>query len=510
VTDQNLQKEALAFLAAPSTHGGASVRQINTHISSVFLAADRAFKVKRTVRFPYLDYSTLEKRHAACVAELEVNRRFAPELYRRIVPITREADGRLAIGGNGMAVEWAVEMRRFDESRTLDRMADAGLIDSALADALGRAVAAAHAAAPVVEAETWIAALETYLDQNRQAFAETSALFPVDEAATLDRLSRDALAVLRPLLRTRGKLNFIRQGHGDLHLGNIVLIENRPVLFDAIEFDPLIASGDVLYDLAFLLMDLVERGLKQAANIVLNRYLSETRRDENFDGLAALPFFLSLRAAIRAKVTASRLSIAPESERSSLAASTRKYFDFARASIMPSAPALVAIGGLSGTGKSVLARSLASEILPAPGAIVLRSDSERKAQFGIAETERLGPEAYRPEINIAVYSALAEKARRILAAGHSAIVDAVFARPEERHLIEDAAIGRVFRGIFLEADLSTRLARVGGRTNDVSDAGLDVVTQQEAYDIGSLDWVTLDASGSPAEILAAARTALPT
>src|SRR5262245_24725435 len=216
-TQRDCQAEVLAFLENPASHGGQSVRRIETHASSVFLVGARALKVKRAVRFPFLDYSSLDKRRAACAAELEVNRPFAPELYRRIVAITRAADGRLALDGKGEPVEWAVEMRRFDEARTLDRLADADGIGAALADALGRVVAAAHARAPVVRAEPWIAALETYLDQNEAAFREFPDLFPADAVAELQQKSRDALARVRPLLFRRGKLGLIRRGHGDLH-----------------------------------------------------------------------------------------------------------------------------------------------------------------------------------------------------------------------------------------------------------------------------------------------------
>ena len=197
-------------------------------------------------------------------------------------------------------------MRRFDENATLDHLADRGKIDAALADALARAVAAAHADAPVVEAEPWIEALADFIAQNDAAFREMPDLFDPAAAAELTRNSRAFLDRMRPLLLARGEQGFVRRGHGDLHLGNIALIDGAPVPFDAIEFDPLIAAGDVLYDLAFLLMDLVERGLIEPANVVLNRYLAETRRDENLDALAALPLFMSLRAAIRAKVTAAR------------------------------------------------------------------------------------------------------------------------------------------------------------------------------------------------------------
>src|SRR6202011_3565025 len=154
------QDPALRLLADRATFGGAEVRRIDTHAASVFLAGERALKVKRAVRFPFLDYSTLEKRNAACAAEIEVNRPFAPQVYRGIVAITREADGTLVLGGKGPPVEWAVEMRRFDETRTLDRLADAAEIDAALADRLARAVAAAHARAPVVDPAPWLAAFE--------------------------------------------------------------------------------------------------------------------------------------------------------------------------------------------------------------------------------------------------------------------------------------------------------------------------------------------------------------
>ena len=155
------------------------------------------------MRFPFLDYSSLDKRKAACAAEIEVNRPFAPELYRRIVPVTREADAGLALDGAGEPIEWAVEMRRFDETRTLDRLADGDLIDAALADTLGRAVAAAHARAPVVRAEPWVAALDTYLNQNDAAFREFPELFPADPVADLQQRSHRALTQVRPLLLVR-------------------------------------------------------------------------------------------------------------------------------------------------------------------------------------------------------------------------------------------------------------------------------------------------------------------
>jgi aminoglycoside phosphotransferase family enzyme/predicted kinase len=506
----NPQEEVFALLADPATHGGAAVKRIDTHAASVFLAGKRALKVKRAVRFPFLDYSTAEKRKAACAAELEVNRAFAPQIYRGVVPITREPDGRLALGGAGTPVEWAVDMRRFDEEATLDRLAEQGLVDADLADRLGRMVAAAHEAAAPVDADPWIDMLATILDQNEAAFREAPGLFPPQAAARLAELSRAAYLRARPLLRARGRAHLVRRLHGDLHLGNIALIDGAPVLFDAIEFDPLLASGDVLYDLAFLLMDLVERDLTGPANVALNRYLATTRRIADLDALSSLPLFLSLRAAIRAKVTSARIAPAQAAAKPAIERAARTYFHLACRLIAPPPARLVAVGGLSGTGKSLLARALAPDLAPDPGAVVLRSDVERKALFGASETEPLPADAYAAEVTSRVYAALADKARRVVAAGHSAIVDAVFARSDERAAIAAAAQGSeaAFRGFFLTADLGTRIARVSGRRKDASDADAAIARAQESYDLGALDWQRIDASGTPGETVAAVRAAL--
>ena len=503
------QEEVLAFLGDPETHGDQKVHRIDTHAAAVFLAGDRALKIKRAVRFPFLDYSTLGKRREACEAELAVNAPYAPEIYRSVKAITREADGRLAIAGSGSAVEWAVEMRRFDEQRTLDHLA--GEIDDALAEALGRAVAAAHAKAPAVEAKVWIDAVGSYIDEHTEAFGAHTDIFPAAEIDALARVSRTAYDRIVPLLTERGRRGLIRRIHGDLHLGNIVLIDGRPVLFDAIEFSDIIASGDVLYDLAFLLMDLLERGFTRPASIVFNRYLAETRRADDLDALAALPFFLSMRAAIRAKVSAARMELAPPAERPPIARAARGYFALALEAIAPPAPKLAAVGGLSGTGKTVLARAVAPRLKPMPGAVIVRSDIERKVLFGIAENEKLPADAYGEEVTARVYATLTEKARRIVAAGHSAIVDAVFADPRERAGLEAMAKSAniPLRGLFLTADLDTRVARVGSRARDASDADASVARAQERYDLGPLEWTAVDASGAPAATLARACAALP-
>lgn len=503
---ENDQQAIIDFLGLRASHGGQKVTRVDTHAAAVFLTADRVLKIKRAVKFPFLDFSTLEKRRAACEAELTVNRPFAPSIYRRVVPITRAADGTLAIDGDGQPVEWAVEMARFDETQTLDHLAAASKIDDRLADALGRAVAKAHESVPVARGFGFADVLEEIVAQNDAELRETPDLFAADTVATLTQKTRAALTRLRPLLAQRERDGFVRRCHGDLHLGNIVLIAGKPTLFDAIEFDEHVATSDVFYDLAFLLMDLVERGLHGQANIVFNRYLIAARLNDSFAALATLPLFMSVRAAIRAKVTAARRKHAPSPDEA--ARSARDYFVLACRLIEPPPPRLIAVGGLSGTGKSVLARALAANVPPAPGAVVLRSDIERKLMFNVAETETLPPAGYTREATEKVYATLATKAAQVIAAGHSAIVDAVFATAEERQAIARAANGAPFQGLFLSADLETRIARVGARIADASDANVDVARQQEQYRLGAVDWTEIDASGMPGDTLQRAQTAL--
>jgi aminoglycoside phosphotransferase family enzyme/predicted kinase len=517
-TDEGcMQENVFAFLGDPKVHP--DTQRIDTHAASVFLQGDRALKIKRAVRFPFLDYSTLVKRKSACDEELRINQPFAPQIYRRVVPITRDPDGELRIGGQGPPVEYAVEMARFDERRTIDHLAQSGPLDSALVEAIADAIAASHEVASRVSERPWISSIPGLIEGYIRAFRE-AACFSSDEVDDLATTSQAAFSRLRGVLERRGARGYLRRCHGDLHLANIVLIEDKPVLFDAIEFDETIASTDVLYDLAFPLMDLLHYGQQAAANGLLNRYLGMTSVD-HLDALALLPLFLSMRSAIRAHVLLMRQTVGNTAagkaaigkaavDNAANIDDARAYFGLARALLHPPAPVLVAVGGLSGTGKSVVARALAPFVAPQPGAVVLRSDVLRKQLFGVGETERLQADGYRPEVTERVYDELRRRTETVLSQGHSVVVDAVSARETERAAIREAARRAkvAFAGIFLAADLATRQRRVRGRTADASDATPEVARLQESYNIGPIDWAVIDASGTHAATLKRCQTHL--
>lgn len=505
--DADLQQRVLAFLDASPFGPAKGGKRIDTHASMVFLGVDRALKIKRAVRLPFLDYSTLEKRKQACEDELKVNAVNAPELYRRVIAITRNSDGTFEIAGSGTPVEWAVEMARFDENRSLDRVAASTGIEPTLATAMADAIVRSHASAPRDNGESWLASIVPIIERNTAKFRTIPGL----DGAAVDRLdaaSRKCVASLEPLLRRRAEQGFVRRCHGDLHLANVALIDGRPVLFDAIEFDPVIATTDVLYDLAFTLMDLIHFGQGAAANAAFNRYLSEAE-EENLDGLGLLPLFLSVRATIRAHV------LFVKSEKGGEGATARqgamRYFDLACRLIQPHPPLLIAIGGLSGTGKSVLARGLAGLVGPPPGAVIVRSDIARKRLFGVAETTALPELAYRPDTSKRVYDEISNTAHRILGQGRSVVLDAVYLLETERAQAADLAakLDVGFVGLFLTADLATRLARIERRRDDASDATRSVALKQEAADTGVVDWHMIDASGTPDQSLLDARVFLP-
>jgi aminoglycoside phosphotransferase family enzyme/predicted kinase len=492
------QAKVLDFMGLPEAYGApATVERIETHASIVFLAGPFAYKVKRAVKYPFLDFSTLEKRRLALLNELRLNRRTAPQIYLEVIPVTIGEDGSLHLGGKGREAEWVLQMKRFDQAGLYDRMAAEKRLPLAEMPRLAKVVAAFHAAADrVLTAEQAVKPFEAILAENEAALAANLDIFPREAASNLTRLTRETFDRLAPLLSARARGGYVRHCHGDLHLRNIVEIEGEPVLFDALEFDDRLATIDVFYDLAFLLMDLGKRGLEAHANSVLNAYLEAEGSTGNLIGLATLPLFLSLRAMIRAKVELLRAQNAGDDAAQMARDEARNYFDLARNFMMPPGPRLIAIGGLSGSGKSAIARAVAPRIGAFPGAIHIRSDVERKRLFGVAPAERLPKFAYTSETSNWVYAMCRKRARLALERGQSAIIDAVHAKPEEREATAAvaAAAGVPFVGLWLEAPAEILRTRVEKRKGDVSDATPSVVEEQLGYDIGPQSFEIVDAS----------------
>jgi aminoglycoside phosphotransferase family enzyme/predicted kinase len=454
-------------------------RRIETHGALVFLAGDRAYKMKRAVRFPYMDFSTVDLRHAMCAAEIDINARLAPEIYLGVEAV--HEDGRQ----EAPVIDWLVVMRRFDDARLFDRLAERDALTGELMAALGARVASFHAGLLPVRAE--FGTPESYehsiAADVRQMREHGTRLLPEVSEALAEAMPR-SLAPYLDLVARRRADGWIRRCHGDLHLRNIVLLEGKPVPFDAIEFSPRIATIDVLYDLAFTLMDLCHRGLRGLANRLLNEWLWRMPGDHE-EGLALLPMFLGRRAAIRAYVDAANAAI-----HDTIDEKARAYQRTALDLLQPAPPVLRAIGGLSGSGKTTLALEEAPALGRSPGAVVVRSDVERKRLAGIALEERMPAGSYTPQASARTYAVMLERAERLLRAGQSVVLDAVFARPEEREAAE--ALGKrlavPFRGLWLDIPKEVAQARVAGRQGDASDATPAVVERQFGFALGEITW----------------------
>lgn len=484
------QRDVVDFLSQPKTHGGNPVERITTHGAHVFLSGDRAYKLKRAVKLPFMDFSTVERRQTMLEREFRINRGIGGDIYLGVEPIVYTVGNGLRIGGVGDIVDWVLVMRRFAQHDLLDDMARRHALSIDVMEPLADAIVTMHRAAPAIERKESEFFANVALD-NITSLRQAS----IDQDLVAQTAARfeQAYADLREHLEWRSRNGYVRLCHGDLHLRNIVFLDGRPLPFDALEFDDSLATGDVYYDLAFLLMDLDYRGFRGHANRVLNRYVSRT---DDIEGLKGLPLFMATRAAVRAKVAALTATLAEGPTKQS-ADEAVAYLRLAGSYLPAPAPRLVAVGGLSGTGKTRTSLEIAPSFGAAPGAIVIRSDIVRKQLAGVPETTRLPEDSYTPAMTARVYDTVASKAGRCLASGYASIVDAVFAQAIERSNIERIARDhRVpFTGCWLGATVAERLARIEGRRNDASDANSAVAQRQETFDLGQINWHAIDANG---------------
>lgn len=470
------QREVAQFL---TTLSGAPPRE--THISAIFVGQDTVWKLKKAVRMPFLDFTALEARHHYLSRELDLNKPAAPCIYRDIVPVARQPDGSLVLGGAD-AVDWVLRMARVPEDDFLDVIVARGRLTPALLRDLGDCVFALHARLPPITGWDSVASMHRIADGNLTS-ARAAALPEARISAWREAVGAE-ITRTADILRQRATHGAVRRCHGDLHLGNMCLWQGKPVAFDALEFDEDLATIDVGYDLAFLLMDVDLKAGRSAANQVMNRYIA---RGGDTGVLAPMQLFLSQRAFIRAHVF----------KATGDEAAAQRHLDAAEAYLRPgSRPRVIAIGGLQGTGKSTLARMLAPELGPAPGALVVRSDEVRKRLFGALPEQSLDAEAYTDRSNCRTNAAVVSQAAEAARQGHTVIVDSTFLAPGMRESLEQAVAlsGIPFTGIWLEAPLPILEQRIRSRRNDASDATVAVLRKAAERGIGRGQWAGVDAA----------------
>ena len=474
-------------LRAPACypHAVERVELLQTHISCVLLAGDYAYKIKKPVNLGFLDFSTLAARRHFCEEELRLNRRTAPALYLQVLAIGGSLSAPV-LGGGGPAIEYALKMRRFAQDALLDCMARRGALAPQHVDALAQSLAAFHAEAERAGADRAFGTPAQILAPALQNFEQMLPLARAHaELALLARMrdwSMREHALLASVFEERKRDGWVRECHGDLHLGNIALLEGRPTPFDAIEFNPELRWTDVINDIAFLTMDLFDHALPRLAHRFLNTYLETTG---DYAGVRVLRYYLVYRAMVRAKVSclrAHQTGIAA-SRQSGVEREVRRHLRLAERLAASAQPALAIMHGPSGSGKTTIARELAASL----GAVRLRSDLERKRLHGLQASERSGSALYAglyaPAASERTYARLAEHARASLEAGYPVIVDAAFLERAERERFAELArnAGATFVIVSCTAPaavLRTRVALREREARDASEAGLAVLERQ--------------------------------
>jgi aminoglycoside phosphotransferase family enzyme/predicted kinase len=468
-------------------HPVQQVELVETHISWVLLAGEYAYKLKKPLDLGFLDFSTLAKRRVSCEAELRLNRRTAPDVYLDVVPITGSEE-RPRVGGPGEAIEFAVRMRRFDQARLADRVAKRGELAAADIDAMARAIADFHAKIERAKPDSAFGGPERVRAPVEQNFDQIEAL--VSESSDVARLeklrrwSEAEFARIKPLLEVRKRQGFVRDCHGDLHMGNIVLLPSGPMPFDCIEFNPELRWIDVVNEAAFLVMDLFDHKLPGFAWRALNTYLEATG---DYAGVGLLRYYLVYRAMVRAKIATIRAhqNGLPQKERTALQAEYRGYLELAEKLAGERAPAVVLMHGLSGSGKTFVAQIL----LQALGAVRVRSDIERKRLYGLQAAARTGSTPgggiYGSQATQATYARLMEACRAIVEARYTAIADATFLRRAERERFRALAesLGAKFAIVSCragEALLRQRLEKRAAEARDASEADVAIMEKQRA------------------------------
>ncbi|WP_422126864.1 AAA family ATPase [Thioalkalivibrio sulfidiphilus] len=464
-----------------------AVECIETHISWVLLAGAYAYKFKKPLDLGFLDFSTLERRRFFCEEELRINRRLAPDLYQAVVGFSGDPD-HPAFNGQEQAFEYAVRMARFDRDRQLDALLERNALPLAWMDELADCVADFHGRIPSAAPDDAHGSPEAVLAPMTENFRQLRPLVNTrDRLAQLDRLEAWTLEHHRALSATldeRHRQGFVRECHGDMHLGNMAHIDGHLLIFDGIEFSEALRWTDIISEVAFVTMDLMDRGAPSHANRFLNAWLE---RSGDYSGLTLLRFYQVYRAMVRAKVSGIRLGQAGigDTERAQAEARCHGYLDLAERLTHPARPVLFINHGLSGSGKTTASQPLVEQL----GLIRIRSDVERKRLAGMDRRERdlggVSSGIYSSEMGERTYARLEGLATAVLGAGFSVIVDATFLKRAQRDRFASLArhLGVPFHVLDYQAPEDVLRARIRARQaadRDASDAGIEVLEHQLA------------------------------
>ena len=476
----NLKNELLE--ASSYSHSIDKIELIETHISLVYLTGKYVYKVKKPLKFDFLDFSTIEKRKAACQKELALNRRYAPSMYLETVAICRNGDSFL-VGGKGDAVEYAVKMRQFDNSKLLSNID----LSAELIEELVEVIVDFHNKADLTPASWGFEKITEFVHDNFDALDSYSpSIVPEKLLSSVKMRTGKCLSDSQELIKER-QSEFVKHLHGDLHLKNICIFENKITMFDGIEFNDEYACSDVWADFAFLLMDLKYRDYRKLAVHARNQYLERT---DDFGGLALLALYIAYRACVRAKVNC--LSIDKSLPEENLVSSAVKHLEIAEGELKATKPMVFAIGGIPGSGKTTIGKALSQEL----DLVHVRSDVVRKHLLKIGLLEKASKETYTEEFSKTVYLETLSRAQLALEAGYSVLIDATFCEDSQRKIVEDFADkhGLDFTGLWCDVSVEIAQERISRRTNDASDANIEVLKAFLKKDYGSIDWNKIDAT----------------
>ncbi|MCQ2913734.1 MAG: AAA family ATPase [Alphaproteobacteria bacterium] len=510
------QSDLRNALSKPDIYGLKSSRKIivkETNISVVFLTGEFAYKLKRGVKFPYVDYSSVEKRRMACEKEMDLCNMWAPGFAYRVEPVVRIGKN-FKIGTSGKANEEIVDylfvMKEFPEDMLFDKMTDHGELDRFEMMDTAERIYEMHSKAKIVKSRDPVDIIRgRILENNAMIRCFTPSVFDADDVDALEAAQFTELENVKELLKKRGDEGKIRECHGDLNLRNIAICDGKVTVFNPIEFYDELTNIDILYDFAFLLLDMESKGLRRLSSILFNHYIALSGDTE---GVRCLPLFMSCRACVNAYVFAEQSAGLKDKIAANLLANRAySHLVMARRLLKKEPPILMACGGLSGSGKSRISRESAPYIGNSPGAVILRDDVIRKNILGVGLEDYVPTDTYTKDLEEKVFDTLCEKCKEVLKTGQSVVADALFHDQKQRERIENIAqeAGVKFLGIWGDAPIEIRKERVMKRLRNPSDVkDPKELEEQLNKDVGVVSWDVIDTSGEKMVTLSKVRALL--